>query len=70
MRQAFIVFRARIIAAHAAHTGIQPGEAQYPTRDENKAALLAEAEDIVRLHWVSSSNKSSNTPSDRACDPC
>jgi hypothetical protein len=68
LRQAFTVFRARMIAAHA---GTQPGEAKYhPTLDHKKAALLAEAEDIVRLHWAEPSSKSSNTPSDCACDPC
>jgi len=66
LRQAFAVFRARMIASHV---GIQPGEARYATRDENKAAILAEAEDIVRLRWTGSS-KSSKTLSDCACDPC
>ncbi|HEX5548526.1 MAG TPA: hypothetical protein VFX24_14040 [Ktedonobacterales bacterium] len=67
LRQAFTVFRARMAAAHA---GIQPGEAQYPTRDENAAAILAEAEDIARLHWAEPSSKSAHTLSDCACDPC
>ncbi len=67
LRQAFTVLRARMAAAHAR---TQPGEAQYPTRDESAAAILAEAEDIVRLRWARSSNKSAHTLSDCACDPC
>src|SRR5689334_23948646 len=56
LRQAFAVFRARMTAPYA---GMQPGEARYSTRDEIMVAILAEAEDIVRLHWSRSSNKSS-----------
>jgi len=68
LRHAFAVFRARMAAPYA---GAQPEEARYrPARDENAAALLAEAEDIVRLHWARSSNKSAPTRSDCACDPC
>lgn len=67
LRQAFAVFRARMTASY---TGAQPGEAKYPTLDENAAAILAEAEDIVHLHWTRSSNKSSNTRSDCTCDAC
>jgi hypothetical protein len=74
LRQAFAVFRARMpapYAPYASYAGVQPGEARYhPTRDENKAALLAEAEDIVRLHWAEPSNKLAHTLSDCACDPC
>ena len=68
LRQALATFRTLMIAAHA---GTQPGAARYRlTRDENTAALLAEAEDIVRLHWARSSNKSLNSLSDCACDLC
>src|SRR5690242_13505812 len=47
LRQAFTIFRARMIASYTSHAGIQPGEARYSTRDQNAAAILAEAEDIV-----------------------
>jgi hypothetical protein len=67
LRQALAVFRARMAASY---TGTQPGETRYPTRDENTAALLAEAEDIVRLHWARSSNNSAHTLSDCTCDSC
>ena len=70
LRRAFVVFRARMAAPFAAHAGTQPGEAQYLTRDENAAAILGEAEDIVRLHWAEPSTKSTHTLSDCACDPC
>ena len=69
LRQAFTIFRARMIASYTSHAGIQPGEARYSTRDQNAAAILAEAEDIVRLHWARSSDSSANTLSDCACDP-
>lgn len=68
LRRAFAVFRARMAVPYA---GAQPGEVRYrPARDENAAALLAEAEDIVRLHWDRSSNTSAHTLSDCACDAC
>ena len=67
LREAFAVFRARMAASHA---GVQPGEAQSPSRDENAAAILAEAEDIVRLHWARSPNNTAHTLSDCARDPC
>ena len=68
LRRAFVVFRARMTAPY---TRTHPGEARYrPARDENAAALLAEAEDIVRLHGARSSNKSAPTLSDCVCDPC
>jgi hypothetical protein len=68
LRRSFAVFRARMAAPYA---GAQPGEARSrPARDENAAALLAEADDIARLHWARSSNTSEPTLSDCACDPC
>ena len=60
LRDAIAVIRARIVAA--SYAGTQPADAQAPMPDETAAAILAEAEEVVRSY--------TGAPSDSNCCPC
>ena len=64
LRDAFAIFRARLTTAALA--GTAPANRPHPTASKEISSLLAEAEDVVRLHWI----ETPNAPSECPCGPC